>query len=172
MFRFVGLIDDGPFSSFQGRSLSASSLHAYLPQTVDGVTSLALCLRVVSQGPQHFRSSDAIHLWWLLFSRQCTYLLGHCQCLRHVQGSTSTVVFESGCQTLTHAGLGFPFRWASHSVGLPIPLFTFVAANLCGNQPLFVKGRDQSSSTGLPRPSSNHRHHWLHRSLSLVIRWQ
>ena len=68
--------------------------------------------------------------------------------------------------------LGFPFHWASHSTGLPIPLFTSVAANLCGNQPVSVKGRDQTSSTGLLGPSSNQRHHWLHRSLSLVIRWQ
>ena len=49
------VIDDGPLSSFQGRSSSASSFHACLLQTVDGVISLALYLRVVSQAPRHFR---------------------------------------------------------------------------------------------------------------------
>ena len=50
-------IDDGPLSSFQGRSSSASSFHASLLQAVDGVMSLALYPQVVSQAPQHFRSS-------------------------------------------------------------------------------------------------------------------
>ena len=37
------LIDDGPFSSFQRRSSSASSFHASLLQAINGVMSLALC---------------------------------------------------------------------------------------------------------------------------------
>ena len=37
----VRLIDDGPLSSFQGRSSSASSFHASLLQAIDGVMSLA-----------------------------------------------------------------------------------------------------------------------------------
>ena len=52
------LIDYGPLSSFQGRSFSASSFHASLLQVIDGVMSLALCPQVVSQAPQHFRSSE------------------------------------------------------------------------------------------------------------------
>ena len=53
----VRLIDDGPLSSFQGRSSSASSFHASLLQMIDGVMFLALCRQVVSQAPQHSRSS-------------------------------------------------------------------------------------------------------------------
>ena len=53
----VRLIDDGPLSSFQGRSSSASSFHASLLQAID-VVSLALCPQVVSQASQHFRSSE------------------------------------------------------------------------------------------------------------------
>ena len=46
----VCLIDDGPLSSFQGRSSSAFSFHAsLLLQAIDGVMSLALCPQVVSQ---------------------------------------------------------------------------------------------------------------------------
>jgi len=54
----VRLIDDDPFSSFQGRLASTSSFHAPLLQVIDGVMSLALCPQVVSQAPQHFRSSE------------------------------------------------------------------------------------------------------------------
>ena len=50
----VGLIDDGPFSSSQGRSLSASSVYASLHQATDGVMSLALYPQVVSQAPKYF----------------------------------------------------------------------------------------------------------------------
>ena len=39
------------------RSSSASAVHAALLQVINGVMSLALCPRVVSQAPQHFRSS-------------------------------------------------------------------------------------------------------------------
>jgi len=53
----VCLTDDGPLSSFQGRSSSASSFHASLLQAI-GVVSLALCPQVVSQASQHFRSSE------------------------------------------------------------------------------------------------------------------
>ena len=59
----VGLTDDGPFSS------SASSFHACLLQVINGIMSLVLCLQVVSQAPQHFRSSETHTTWdvWLLF---------------------------------------------------------------------------------------------------------
>ena len=59
----VHLIDDGPLSSFQGRSSSASSFSASLLQAISGVVSLALCLQVVSQASQHFRSEM---VWWAL----------------------------------------------------------------------------------------------------------
>ncbi len=49
----VRLIDNGPFSSFQGRSSSASSSHASILQANNGVMFLALCLQIVSQAPQH-----------------------------------------------------------------------------------------------------------------------
>ena len=37
----IRLMDDGPLSSFQGRSSSASSFNASLLQAIDGVMSLA-----------------------------------------------------------------------------------------------------------------------------------
>ena len=51
-------IDDGPLSSFQGRSSSASSFHASLFQAISGAMSSALCPQVVSQASQHFKSSE------------------------------------------------------------------------------------------------------------------
>ena len=54
----VRLIDDGPLSSFQGRSSSSSSFHASLLQEIDDVMSFALCPQVVSQASQHLRSSE------------------------------------------------------------------------------------------------------------------
>ena len=54
----VRLIDDGPLSSFQGRSSSASSFNACLLQAIDGVMPLALCPQVVSQAPKHKLSSS------------------------------------------------------------------------------------------------------------------
>ena len=48
----VRLTDEGPISSFQGRLLSASSLHASLLLVFDVVMSLA-------QAPQHFKSSES-----------------------------------------------------------------------------------------------------------------
>ena len=44
----VDLIDDGTFLSFQRGLSSVSSLYASLPQEIDGVMSLALCLQVMS----------------------------------------------------------------------------------------------------------------------------
>ena len=41
-----------------GRSSSTSSFHVSLLQAIGGVMSLALCPQVVSQAPQHFRSSE------------------------------------------------------------------------------------------------------------------
>ena len=53
----VCLIDDGNLSSFKGSSSSTSFLNAPFLQVINGVMSLALCLQVVSQAPQHFISS-------------------------------------------------------------------------------------------------------------------
>ena len=52
----VHLIDDGPLSSFQGRSSSASFFLACLLQTIDHVTSLASC----PHAPQQLISSPVI----------------------------------------------------------------------------------------------------------------
>ena len=54
----VPLTDDGPLSSFQGISSNTSSFHASLLQAIVGVMSLASYLLVLSQAPQHFRSSE------------------------------------------------------------------------------------------------------------------
>ena len=54
----VCLTDNGLFLPFQGRLPSSSSFYASLLQAVNGVMSLALCLQVMSQAPQHFRSFE------------------------------------------------------------------------------------------------------------------
>ena len=66
------------------------------------------CPQLVSQAPQHFRSSTS-HLWSMLC--QPVYLLCHFLWLRHVQDNTPTEFLEGGCRTLTHASLGFPFHF-------------------------------------------------------------
>ena len=51
------MVDNAPVSSFQVLTLSSAySFYASLLQSTDGVTSLALWARVVSQAPQYFRS--------------------------------------------------------------------------------------------------------------------
>ena len=49
----VCLNDYGPLLSYQGRSSSTSSFHTSLLQVINGVMSLALCSKIVSQVPQH-----------------------------------------------------------------------------------------------------------------------
>ena len=66
----VPLIDINPLLFFQGRSSSASSFLASLLQAIDGVMSLALCPQVVSQAPQHFRSSETQARRYVYFVRQ------------------------------------------------------------------------------------------------------
>ena len=63
--------DDGPLSSFQGRSSSALSFNASLRQPINGVMSFALCLLVVSQASQHFRSSEKQATCEGCFAYQC-----------------------------------------------------------------------------------------------------
>ena len=108
----VRLTDDGPHSSFQGRSSSASSFHASLLQAIGGVMSLALCPQVVSQAPHHFRSSEKQATCEGCFSRQsvCSVISLHSGMSRavHPQG------FRKGMSTSD------PFQ-----SGFPIPLFPF-----------------------------------------------
>ena len=52
----VGLIDNDPSWSFQGRSSHTSSLYAALIQLTAAVMSLASSPYVMSQAPQHFRA--------------------------------------------------------------------------------------------------------------------
>ena len=53
---------------------------------------------------------DTNHLWRL----PCLLasLISNFPSLQHVQCSTPTRGFDDGCQTLTHAGLGFPFHFS------------------------------------------------------------
>ena len=110
---FVSVIDDGPLSSFQERSSSASSFHASLLRVISGLMSLALCPKVVSQASQHFRSSEEQATCEGCFARQ----------------SICSVIFP-----FTPACPGqFTYRsfrrWTSTSdtvqSGPPISLFTF-----------------------------------------------
>ena len=109
MFVWVTMALSRPF---KGRSSSAFSFHASLLQAIDGVMSLALCPRVVSQAPQHFRSSEKQA--WCAWGLHCppAYLLGHFPSLRHVQGSTPTGGFEGECRPLTHSSQGFSFHFS------------------------------------------------------------
>ena len=103
----VRLIDDGPLSSFQGRSSSASSFNASLLQAINGVMPLALCPQVVSQASQRFRSSEKQATCEGCFARQCI------------------------CSVVSlHSGMSRSFRrWMltidTFQSGLPVPLFTF-----------------------------------------------
>ena len=54
---YVHLIDNGPLSPIQERSSSTFSFHTSLLQVIDSVMSLALCLHVVFQAPQHLKFS-------------------------------------------------------------------------------------------------------------------
>ena len=67
-----------------------------------------LCARSrVSRSSKLHIFQDASHLWGLPF-----YLLVHFPSLQHVQGSTSTGVFEGGCWPLKHSSLGFLFHFS------------------------------------------------------------
>ena len=101
------LTDDGPLSSFL-----TSSFHASLLQAIDDVISLALCLQVVSETSQHFRSSEKQATCEGCFACQPAYLLGYFPSLQHVQGSTPTGIFEGGYQPLVHSSLSFPSHFS------------------------------------------------------------
>ena len=73
-------------------------------QAVDGVMSVALCLQVLSQAPQRFRSSD----WG---KPLLTFAFPVSLSARSFAFTPmSRGVFEGGCRILTHANLGFPFH--------------------------------------------------------------
>ena len=79
------------------------SFHASLLQAIGGVMSLTVCPQVMSQAPQHFRSS---YLWGLLCPP--VYLLGHFPSLRYVQGSTQKTYNYKQAETgfEAHSGAG------------------------------------------------------------------
>ena len=83
----VRVIDDGPLSSFQRRSSSASSVYASLLQAIDGVMFLALCPQVVPEGSQHFRSSEK--------QATCGGFFAH-------QSVCSVISFHSGTSRAVH----------------------------------------------------------------------
>ena len=105
----VRLIDDGPLSSFQGRSSSASSFKTFLLQAISGVISLVLCPQVVSQTSQHFRSSEKQATCEGCFARQSIF---------------SVVSLHSGMSRAIHtqafSKVDVDHRripvWASHSI--------------------------------------------------------
>ena len=108
----VCLIDDGPVSPFQWRSSSASSFHASLLQTINGVMPLPLCPQVVSQASEHFRSSE----------KQAT-----CDCCFTRQSICSVISLHSGMSRALHqqefSKVDVDYRHIPS--GLPIPLLTF-----------------------------------------------
>ena len=102
----VPLIENGPISSFQGRSSNASSFHTSLLH-ITAVMSLALRQQVVSQAPQHFKSSET-QAWSFPFTLACPNQYIHRSFRKWM--STSDM-FQSG---------------------FPIPLFTLNSVNLWG----------------------------------------
>ena len=116
----VRLIDDDPFSSFQGKLSSTSSFHSSLFQRISGAMPLALCPQVVAQVPQHFWKAS--HLRQLLCPP--VYLLSHFPSLQHVQGSTPTV-FKGGCQPLTHSRMTNPLWHVWAHMGFPERFYHF-----------------------------------------------
>ena len=104
-------LTDGPLSSFQERSSSASSFHTFLLQAIDGMTFLALCPQVVSQASQHFTSSVKQATCDGCFVNQsiCLAIALHSGISRAV---LPTGVFKSGCWTETHSTMGSPFHFS------------------------------------------------------------
>ena len=115
----VLLIGDGPLSSFQGRSSSASSFHNSLLQAIDGVMFLALRPQVVSQAPQHLRSSEKQAACDGCFVRHsiCSVISLHPGMSRAVHPQEFSKVDET---------------IDTFQSGLPIPLFVASWLNLWG----------------------------------------
>ena len=119
------LIDDGPVSSFPGRSSSASSFHRLSPQddrwcdVLDSVPAYS-----VSNSSTLQIFLDASHLQCLL----CLPVLsGNFESHRHVQCSTPTGVFGGGDRPLTNSRLGFPFHISLFVAASSLNLWRMVA---------------------------------------------
>ena len=108
---FVWLTEEN-WDSSQERLCSTSSFHASLCQAINSVMSLALCL--VSQAPQHFRSSEKQVTCEGCFAHQCTcsVISLHCGMFMAVHPQVDP--------PLTHFSLGFPFHF---SVGSSLNLW-------------------------------------------------
>ena len=102
------MIDFGPSLSFQG------FLFLHLFPAGDQWSFLTACC-VSSFSPLQILQ-DTARLRQLFCLLVC--LLGHFPWLQCVQDSTSIGVLKGGCQTLSHAGLGFPFHLLLFAAGL------------------------------------------------------
>ena len=102
------------FSSFQGRSSSASSFHASFLQAIDGVMSMALCPQEVSQVPQHIGFPKSKPLVRNVLPASLS--VRHFPSLRHVRGSTPTGVFKPK----------FAFTLVNSLVDISVPFHSFI----------------------------------------------
>ena len=112
----VLLTDNGPLSSYLGGSFSASSFNASLLQAINGVVSLALCPQVLSQVPQHFRSSEKQATYEGFFYPP-GYLLGRfpsCRLVASLHAGMSRAVHPQGILKVDIDHRHIPV-WASHS---------------------------------------------------------
>ena len=95
----------------QERLSRANSLYTFLPRVVNNVMSLVLCPLVVSQAPQHFRSSEVPASCNGSFARQS--VSGYFPWLCHVQDSL--YIHRSLCRWTSNtdktASLGFSFHF-------------------------------------------------------------
>ena len=57
-------------------------------------------------------SSSTLQIFWHKPLVMVAFLISNFPSLQHVQCCTPTRGFDGGCQTLTHAGLGFPFHFS------------------------------------------------------------
>ena len=100
----------------QGRLSVASSFYAFLLRVVSSVMSLALCPQIVSQAPQHFRSSEAQATCDGCFAPQTTWLVIYLD-----SGTSSTVCpQESSKLDVEHWRNHQPWL-KSHSIFLLFP---------------------------------------------------
>ena len=137
--------DDGPRSSFQGRSSSTSSFHASLLQATDGVMLLALCPQVLSTATcdgcfarQSACSVISLHSSMSRAAHPPVYLLSHFPSQQHVQGSTPASLpaqsfpFTAACP-VQHTRRSFQRGMSTTDTfqpGLPVPLFITSSLNL------------------------------------------